>query len=107
MRVLIAEDDPGIRDLLFDPERCCEFDVFQAVVVLEHLAAADVPVDDLVRFRANVSLSFPPSPLAQVIPPVPRDVDPPTAPPFDAPNPARGRYAPGHVPIVGAPGGVA
>lgn len=90
----------SIRDRLFDPELCCEFDVFQAVVLLEQLAADAAPVDDLVRFKANVSLGFPPSPLAQVIPPVPPDLEPPHAPPLDAPNAIRRRYAPGRVPIV-------
>ncbi len=90
----------SVRDRLFDPELCCEFDVFQAVVVLEHLALESVSIDDLVRFKANVSLSFPPSPLAQVIPPIPGDEDPPSIPPMDGPNAIRRRYAPGHLPIV-------
>ncbi|HEY2783455.1 MAG TPA: type VI secretion system baseplate subunit TssG [Fimbriiglobus sp.] len=90
----------SLRDRLFDPELCCEFDVFQAVVVLEHLADGPVSIDDLVRFKANVSLAFPPSPLAQIIPAVPKNVDPPTAPPVEGPNAIRRRYAPGHVPIV-------
>src|SRR5262249_6924705 len=54
--------DRSVRDRLFDPELCCEFDVFQAVVLLDRLAPAATDVEDLIRFKANVTLAFPPSP---------------------------------------------
>jgi type VI secretion system protein ImpH len=90
----------SVRDRLFDPELCCEFDVFQSVVLLGRLAPEGTDVEDLVRFKANVTLAFPPSPLAQVIPAVAEDEEPPVNPPHDGPNALRRRYAPGRQPIV-------
>ena len=68
-------------DHLYDPERACEFDPFQAVRLLE-LLANDPPAggwreaEAAVRFRANVSLSFPPSLVAQILPPAAAAPDP-------------------------------
>lgn len=74
----MSDRRPIPRDWLYDPERCCEFDPFQAIGVLELVAndaavrgtqVAWKEVETAMRFRANVSLAFPPSLIAQVIPP--------------------------------------
>jgi type VI secretion system protein ImpH len=70
-----------IADQLLDPELACRFDPFQAARLLE-LVANDGPdspwkeVESTLRFRANVSMAFPPSLLAQVIPPISAPQDP-------------------------------
>ena len=53
---------------LFDRDDCCAFDFFQAVRLLGRLDASRVavgfagpPGKEVVRFRAHISLSFPPS----------------------------------------------
>ncbi|QEL19739.1 type VI secretion system baseplate subunit TssG [Limnoglobus roseus] len=70
---------------LFDPEECCGFDPFQAIRLLELLANkvsirdTQVPwkeVDTAVRFRTNVTLAFPPSLIAQILPPAHAPPDP-------------------------------
>ena len=76
---------PGLRDLLFDPEHGCEFEPFQAIHLLE-LLANDTPlrgtqqgwidIESALRFRANVTLAFPPSLIAQIIPAIDGPPDP-------------------------------
>jgi len=93
-----------IEQALFDPELACRFDPFQAVRLLELLANDPAgggwrEVEEAVRFRANVSMAFPPSLVAQVLPPR-------SAPPDDpaALNPGaaaiRGRYRRANVPVM-------
>lgn len=79
------ERHPIPAKMLFDPEQCCGFDPFQAIRVLE-LLANDVSVrhtqvawqeaEAVVKFRANVTLAFPPSLIAQVLPPAGAPPDP-------------------------------
>src|SRR5436309_2281282 len=93
----------SIEEQLFDPELACGFDPFQAVRLLELLAneppsAAWREVEAAVRFRANVSLAFPPSLLAQVIPPESAPPDPPDLRPAAAA--LRGRYDRAGVPVL-------
>jgi type VI secretion system protein ImpH len=96
---------PSAEALLFDPERGCEFDPFQAVRLLE-LLANDRPaaaggwreVEAAARYRANVSMAFPPSLIAQVVPPDGWAADPPDLRPGAAE--VRGRYARRDVPQV-------
>ena len=65
---------PSVKDkLLAEPY---EFDFFQAVRVLERIAPGRKPVgldfhqhDEAVRFRPNLSLSFPPAPIVALEPP--------------------------------------
>lgn len=96
---------PSVVDLLFHPERACEFDPFQAVRLLE-LLANDTPgpaggwrdIEAAARYRGNVTMAFPPSLVAQILPP--------TAGPPDLPNMTRtaerirGRYDRLDVPTV-------
>lgn len=99
---------PVPRELLYDPERCCEFEPFQAVSILE-LLANDVPVrgtsvawkdiEEAMRFRANVSLAFPPSLIAQIIPPANGPPDPKAYDSTVAER-IRGRYRRDEVPTV-------
>src|SRR5687767_1722766 len=111
----------SIEESLFDPEMGCEFDPYQAVRLLE-LLANDPPagpwreVEAAVRFRANVSLAFPPSLIAQIIPPAPPGdgprgrsswLGPPTGPAPDEPAglrptaaAVRGRYKRADVPVL-------
>ena len=89
---------------LFHPELACRFDPFQAVRLLE-LLANDAPgtawreVEAAVRFRANVSMAFPPSLLAQVLP---ARSAPPDDPAVLTPGAAaiRGRYDRADVPVL-------
>ena len=75
---------PSVADALFDAELGCGFDPFEAARLLELLANEDTAVDSArpwrgidaaVQFRANVTLGFPPSLVAQVLPP--RSAGPP------------------------------
>lgn len=104
----MSDRHPTPRDLLFDPERCCEFDPFQAIGVLELLANDTAvrgtqvtwkEVESAMRFRANVSLAFPPSLIAQIIPPAGGPLDPPTWDRSTA-RQIRARYARDEVPTV-------
>lgn len=99
---------PTPRDLLFDPEGCCEFEPFQAISILE-LMANDLPVrgttqvwkeiESAIRFRANVSLAFPPSLIAQIIPPVDGPPDPKQYQSSNAER-IRGQYERDSVPML-------
>jgi type VI secretion system protein ImpH len=99
---------PSPREQLFDPEGCCEFEPFQAFGVLE-LIANDQPVrtssvgwrdvEEAMRFRANVSLAFPPSLIAQVVPPRDGPADPTRFPTANAER-MRERYKRDAVPAV-------
>ena len=104
----MSDRRPGPRELLFDPERCCEFEPFQAIGILE-LIANDVAVrstavawkdtEEAMRFRANVSLAFPPSLIAQIIPPADGPPDPAEYESTVAER-IRGRYKRDDVPTV-------
>ncbi len=81
----MAMRTPAPQDLLFDPELCCEFEPFQAITILELLANnlsirntqfGWNDIEQSVQFRANVSLAFPPSLIAQIIPPLDGPPDP-------------------------------
>src|SRR5438128_8211164 len=67
---------PGLDQHLF--ARGYEFDFFQAVRLLEMLAddhrksAGPPPVEEAVRFKAHLSMSFPPSAIHAVEPPTDR-----------------------------------
>ncbi|MGL4423376.1 MAG: type VI secretion system baseplate subunit TssG, partial [Gemmataceae bacterium] len=61
-------------ELLYDPELACTFEPFQAVRFLELLMRqeprfAGQEIDRLIRFRGNVTMAFPPSALAAILPP--------------------------------------
>ena len=67
-------NDPSIEEKLFRDG--CDFDFFQAVRVLQKLRPESVPVGrggppnvEIVRFRAHVSTSFPPSAIYDVVKP--------------------------------------
>jgi type VI secretion system protein ImpH len=92
---------PTLVEQLFDSEAACGFDPFQAVAILERLStgAENKPIEDLAYFVANVSMSFPPSPIAQIIPAFEGE-DLPGEPPVDGENAIRRRYTPRNVPIV-------
>jgi type VI secretion system protein ImpH len=94
----------AVAEQLFDPELACLFEPFQAVRVLELLAnnppaAGWREVETFARFRANVSMAFPPSLLAQVLPPADAPPDPATG---LTPTAAaiRGRYKRADVPTL-------
>jgi type VI secretion system protein ImpH len=86
---------------LFDSEAACGFDPFRAVQLLEQLAN-DPPLpawkdaDAAVRFRGNVTLSYPPSHVAQIVPPEGTAPDPENL--SHAAGLIRGRYTRGPVP---------
>ena len=98
----------SVADSLFDSEGCCSFDPFEAIRLLEMIANEEnerdgptdwLEVEEVVRFRGNITLAFPPSLIAQIIPPQ-------SAPPDDGDklshNAAviRRRYARRDVPVV-------
>lgn len=63
-----------IEEQLFHPEYACGFDPFEAALLLELLVNTTPnstwkDAEQVLRFRANVTMGFPPSLLAQVIPP--------------------------------------
>ncbi|MFO0938025.1 MAG: type VI secretion system baseplate subunit TssG [Gemmataceae bacterium] len=67
-----------IFETLFDPEKACAFEPFQAVRLLELLVNQEADsirpaewkeVEFAVRFRTHLTMSFPPSLIAQIIPP--------------------------------------
>jgi type VI secretion system protein ImpH len=98
----------SIRDRLFDPEAACEFEPFQAFTLLEFLAN-DAPVrgtqqgwieiESAVRFRSNLTLAFPPSLIAQIIPPADGPPDPAEFPTSTAER-IRARYVRDTVPTA-------
>lgn len=78
--------DPALADRLFEEPYL--FDFFQAVRLLERLRAGRTPVghdgpprDEVVRFAAHLSLTFPPSAIHSLDPPPDTGDDRPTAPP--------------------------
>lgn len=90
-------------EMLFHPEKCCGFDPFRAAQLLEQLAN-DPPgpvwkeLDGTLRFRGNITLSHPPSHVAQIVPPASfPDPDPPLS---YAAEVLRARYPRGPVPTV-------
>jgi type VI secretion system protein ImpH len=81
----MSERRPIPSQLLYDPERGCEFEPFQAIRLLElvandvavrHTAVGWKEVETALRFRTNVTLAFPPALLAQIIPPLDGPPDP-------------------------------
>ncbi len=80
----VVRPPPGGAREAFDPRSVAarlfrqfyQFDFFQAVRILERLDSARVPVgragppgQEVVRFKAHASLSFPPSSIANLVPP--------------------------------------